>query len=207
MRNETGRYNFIQQTSGLTAKVFAKSLGLSKAMGYQISRGLLKPSRVVLERFPQKTYHINLHWFLIGEGSSGLESDTLEIERLAQKAASGYGIDVRNYAYRRYFQVPRSLIVLYKPTRLLAVCVTGDSMIEGHINDRDIVIFHPGITEGNGTYVISVGNSLVVKWLGFTPQTITLINTNPAYEPHRFSGDEFDNIRIAGRAVAVYHRA
>jgi transcriptional regulator with XRE-family HTH domain len=114
MRNETGRYNFIQQTSGLTAKAFAESLGLSKAMGYQISRGLLKPSRAVLEKFPQKTYHINLHWFLIGEGSFGLESDTLEIERLAQEAAAGYGIDVRNYTDRWYFQVPRSLIASFE---------------------------------------------------------------------------------------------
>jgi phage repressor protein C with HTH and peptisase S24 domain len=81
-------------------------------------------------------------------------------------------------------------------------------MIEAHICDGDIAIFHPGITEGNGIYVISVGNTLVVKRVDRDPanQTIILISANPAYEPRRFSGDELDEIRIAGRVVACYHR-
>jgi phage repressor protein C with HTH and peptisase S24 domain len=80
-------------------------------------------------------------------------------------------------------------------------------MVEEHINEGDIVIFHPGITEGNGIYVVSVGNSLVVKRVDFnTPQAITLISANPAYEPRRFSGPEMGEIRIAGRVVGVYHR-
>jgi transcriptional regulator with XRE-family HTH domain len=60
MRNEAERYNFIRQKSGLTAKAFAESPGISKAMGYQISRDLLKPSMAVLERLSQ-VYHVNLH--------------------------------------------------------------------------------------------------------------------------------------------------
>ncbi|MDR1099752.1 MAG: helix-turn-helix domain-containing protein [Treponema sp.] len=65
----------------MTAKAFAESLGLSKAMGYQISRGLLKPSGAVLGRLSQ-AYHVNLHWFLTGEGSSGLDPEMVEIELL-----------------------------------------------------------------------------------------------------------------------------
>jgi SOS-response transcriptional repressor LexA len=205
MGNETERYNFIHQKSGLTAKAFAESLGLSKAMGYQISRGLLKPSRAVLEKLSQ-AYHVNLHWFLTGEGSSGLESDTVEIELLEQQAAAGHGVDIRDCTGSRCFQVPRFFIVPYNPERLSAVCVAGDSMREERINDGDIVIFHPGITEGNGIYVVSIGNSLVVKRVDFTPQTITLISANPAYEPRRFTGGELENIRVAGRVVACYHR-
>jgi phage repressor protein C with HTH and peptisase S24 domain len=81
-------------------------------------------------------------------------------------------------------------------------------MIEAHICDGDIAIFHPGITEGNGIYVVSVGNTLVVKRVDRDPanQTIILISANPAYEPRRFSGDELGGIRIAGRVVACYHR-
>jgi SOS-response transcriptional repressor LexA len=205
MGNETERYNFIRHKSGLTAKAFAESLGLSKAMGYQISRGLLKPSRGVLERLSQ-AYHVNLHWFLTGKGPSGLESDTVEIELLEQQAAAGRGVDVQDYTDRRYFQVPHSFLVPYKPDRLLAVRIAGDSMIEERINDGDIVIFHPGITEGNGIYVVSIGNSLVVKRVDFTPRTITLISANPAYEPRRFTGPELSSIRISGRVVACYHR-
>ncbi|GHU10668.1 hypothetical protein FACS1894151_10200 [Spirochaetia bacterium] len=81
-------------------------------------------------------------------------------------------------------------------------------MIEAHICDGDIAIFHPNITEGNGIFVVSVGNSLVVKRVDrdITSQTIVLYSANPAYEPRRFSGEELDNIRVAGKVVACYHR-
>jgi hypothetical protein len=72
-------------------------------------------------------------------------------------------------------------------------------MREEHINDGDIVVFHPGITEGNGIYVVSISNSLVVKRVDFTPQTITLISASPAYEPRRISGPELSSISISGR--------
>jgi transcriptional regulator with XRE-family HTH domain len=96
MGNEAEGCNFIQHKSGLTAIAFAESLGLSKAMGYQISRGLPKPSRAVLEK-PFQPYHVNLHWFLTGESPSGLNPDTLEIELLEQQAAAGHGINVEDY--------------------------------------------------------------------------------------------------------------
>jgi transcriptional regulator with XRE-family HTH domain len=105
MGNEAERYNFIRHKSGLTAKAFAESLGLSKAMGYQISRGLLKPSRAVLERLP-RTYHVNLHWFLTEKGPSGLESNTVEIELLKQGITAGPGREMEDYAKKRLFQIP-----------------------------------------------------------------------------------------------------
>jgi hypothetical protein len=60
-------------------------------MGYQIFRGLLKPSRAALEGL-SGSYDVNLHWFRTGEGPSGLESDTVEIELLEQQAAAGHGM-------------------------------------------------------------------------------------------------------------------
>jgi phage repressor protein C with HTH and peptisase S24 domain len=125
---------------------------------------------------------------------------------LEQQAAAGYGVDAQDCTDRRYFQVPHSFLVPYRPDRLLAVHIAGDSMIEERINGGNIVIFHPGITEGNGIYVVSIGNSLVVKRVDFTPQTITLISANSAYELRRFFGAELAGIRIAGRVVACYHR-
>jgi phage repressor protein C with HTH and peptisase S24 domain len=81
-------------------------------------------------------------------------------------------------------------------------------MIDAHICDSDIAIFHPGITEGNGIFVVSIGNSLVVKRVDrdLASQTLILISANPDYPPRRFTGPELDDIRIAGRVVACYHR-
>jgi SOS-response transcriptional repressor LexA len=207
MVSETERYNFIQEKSGLSKKDFAESLGMSKAHGFRVAVGQLKPSREVLERL-SKIYHVDLNWFLTGEGSSGLDPDTVEIELLEQEAAAGHGRDVEDYPDRCAFQVPRSLIAPHRPDRLLAVYVAGDSMIEAHICDGDIAIFHPGITEGNGVFVVSIGNSLVVKRVDrdIASRTIILISANLDYPPRRFSGQELDDIRIAGRVVACYHR-
>jgi SOS-response transcriptional repressor LexA len=207
MAREAERYNFIQEKSGLSRKEFAESLGMSKSYGSRVSAGQLRPSREVLERL-SSLYKVNLHWYLTGQGPSGLESDTVEIELLEQEAAAGHGRDIEDYAERRLFQIPRSLIGSHRPDRLLAVHVSGDSMIEAHICDGDIAIFHPGQTEGSGIYVVSVENSLLVKRVDRdkATQSVVLYSANPAYEPRRFSGDELDSIRIAGRVVACYHK-
>jgi SOS-response transcriptional repressor LexA len=207
METEADRYNTILQASGLSKKDFAESLGISKALGYQISTGLIMPSREVMEAMYQ-TYNVNLHWFLTGIGSSGYDSDTVSIELLDQEAAAGAGRDVEDYAEKRIFQVPRSLIAPYKPDKLQAVYVAGDSMIDEHICDGDIVIFHPKQKEGNGIYVVSVGNTLMVKRVDFDMknQTIILLSANQAYEFRCYSGDDLNDFSIAGRVLACIHR-
>ena len=207
METEANRYNFIQESSGLSKKDFAESLGISKAMGYQLSTGMLKPSREVMEAL-RISYKVNLNWFISGIGSTNYDPDTVQIDLLYQEAAAGSGIEVQDYPEKRSFQVPRSLISPYKPDKLLAVYVTGDSMIDEHINDGDIAIYHPNLKDGNGIYVVSVGNSILVKRVDFDPQnrTLTLISANPAYEPRRFSGDDLEDLHIAGRVLACVHR-
>ncbi|MDR2970855.1 MAG: S24 family peptidase, partial [Bacteroidales bacterium] len=169
--------------------------------------GRLKPPRDLLERL-SAIYNVNLHWFLTGEGSPGIEEDTVLIELLDLEAAAGSGREVYDFADKRTFQVPRSLIAPYRPDKLQAVYVAGDSMIDEHITDGDIAIFHPGLKDGNGIYVISVGNTLMVKRVDFgkANQTITLISANQAYKPHRFSGLDLEDIRIAGRVLACVHK-
>jgi phage repressor protein C with HTH and peptisase S24 domain len=207
MAGEAERYNFIREKSGLTKKDFAGSLGLSVSMNWQIAAGRLRFPRNLLNRLAD-TYKVNLHWFLTGQGPSGLDTDTVEIELLDQEAAAGQGREAEDYPGKRLFQIPRSLLGLHRPDRLLAVHVAGDSMIEAHICDGDIAIFHPGLTEGNGIFVVSIGNTLAVKRVDRDPasQTIVLYSANPAYEPRRFTGSELEGLRVAGRVVACYHR-
>jgi SOS-response transcriptional repressor LexA len=207
MDTETKRYNFIQEQSGLSKKDFAETLGMTKAHGFRVSAGHLKPSRETLALLASR-YKVNLHWLLTGEGRSWLETDTVPIKLLDQQAAAGRGREAEDYPEKQTFQIPRSLIGFYRPNKLLAVYVSGDSMIEAHICDGDIAIFHPGLIEGSGIFVVSVGNALVVKRVDRDPasQTIVLYSANPAYEPRRFSGPELGDIRISGRVMAVYHR-
>jgi phage repressor protein C with HTH and peptisase S24 domain len=207
MGGETERYNLIREKTGLSKKGFADSLGLSFSMNYQISSGRIKLPRDLLDRLA-KVHNVNLHWFLTGEGNSGIEPDTASIELFEQEAAAGLGREAEGYSEKQHFKVPFSLIHPHRPENLKAVYVSGDSMVGEHINDGDIVIFNTKFTEVNGIYVLSVGSTLVVKRVDFdtSNQAIVLISANPAYEPRRFSGYELENIRIAGRVIACYHK-
>ena len=207
MRNEAERYRFVLEKSGLSKTAFAESLGISRSHNYHLERGAQKPSREVLDRLAT-IYNVNLNWLIHGRGVSGLESDCGEIQLLEQEAAAGRGREVEDYIECSSFLIPNSLIRPYNSEVLKAVCVTGDSMIEEHINDGDIAVFHPGLTEGNGIYVVSVGNTLMVKRVDFDikKKAVILISANPAYRPRRYSGEDLADLRIVGRVVVCVHK-
>jgi SOS-response transcriptional repressor LexA len=206
MENERDRFNFIQKTTGLTKKGFAESLGLSKALGYQISAGLLKPSREALEKL-SSIYNVNLNWFLLGEGSP-FETEKAVIKLLDQEAAAGQGMEIQGYAEEKTLKLPLSLISPYRPENLLAVYVKGDSMTGEHIHNGDAVVYHPGLTQGNGIYVLSLDTALLVKRVSFDdmPRSVSLISANSAYPPRQISGAELENLRIEGRVVTCVHK-
>ena len=205
MNSEAKRYTFIQEKSGLSKKDFAESLGLSKSHGFQIGMGRLKPSREVLERL-SSLYKVNLHWFITGKGSSGLETDTVEVELLALEAAAGGGREVEDYPEIKTLQIPSELIAPFKPEQVKAMTVSGDSMTGEHIFDGDLIFFVPGSPRGDGIYVVSIGNTLVVKQVAFGPQSIDLISANPAYPIKRFKGQKLEEIRIVGKVISNFHR-
>jgi len=201
------RYNLIREKSGLSKKDFAESLGLSFSMNYQISTGRIKPPRDVLERLAS-VHKVNLHWFLTGKGPYGLNSDIVEIELYEQEAAAGYGREVEDYIEKYFIPVLHDFLRPHNPENIKAVYVSGDSMIDEHIFDSDVVFFNIKLTEGNGIYVVSIGNTLLVKRVDFdlANQSITLISANRAYEPRRYSGYELEDIRIVGRVVSWLHK-
>jgi phage repressor protein C with HTH and peptisase S24 domain len=207
MENEADRYNLIQQASGLSKKDFAESLGVSKAIGYQISTGIIKPSREVLDTL-SKAYNVNLQWFITGRGFSNYEPNFAEIELYNQEAAAGQGRDIQEYIEKQYIPVLYDFLRPHNPNNLKAVYVSGDSMINERINDGDIAIFNFKQTEGNGIYVVSIGNTLLVKRVDFdlANKTIELISANPAYEPRRYTGIELEDIKVEGRIIACYHK-
>jgi len=206
MENEAERYCFIQKLSGLNKTVFAASLGISKAYGYQIATGRAKAPRQTLKRLALE-HHVSLNWYLYGQGEP-ITSEETSIEMLEQEAAAGKGSEVQEYSNRQTLRLPLSLIKPYKPEKLQALYVSGDSMIGVNIYDGDIAVFYPGLIQGNGIYVVSVDNALFVKQVEFDGpgQSISLISANPAYEPRLYSGYELESIRVAGRVVACYHR-
>ncbi|MDR0496045.1 MAG: helix-turn-helix domain-containing protein [Treponema sp.] len=205
MKNEAERYKFVLEKSGLSKSAFAESIGISRSHNYHLERGTQKPPREVLERLAT-IHNVNLNWLIHGRGPSGLESDTVKIELYDQEAAAGYGREIEDYIEKRFIPVLYDFLRPHRPENLKAVYVSGDSMVNERINDGDIAIFNTKQIEGNSIYVVSIGNTLVVKRVDFSSNAIELISANPAYGPRRYSGPELADIRIAGRVVACWHR-
>jgi len=207
IKNEAERYQFVLEKSGLSKTAFAESIGISRSHNYHLERGTQKPPREVLERLAT-VYNVNLNWLIHGNGPSGLENNMVEIELLDQEAAAGQGREIADYIEKQYIPILYDFLRPHRPENLKAVFVSGDSMIDERINDGDIAIFNTKQTEGNGIYVVSVGNTLLVKRVDFDPanKTIELISANPAYETRRYSGNELEDIRVEGRVVACYHK-
>ena len=207
MKNEAERYRFILEKSGLSKTAFAESLGISRSHNYHLERGTQKPPRDVLDKLAS-IYNVNLNWLIHGKGQSGLEQEFIEIELYNQEAAAGIGREAEDSPERSYLNIPYSLIRPNRPENLKAVYVSGDSMIKDNINDGDIVIFNTKQQEGNGIYVVSIGNTVLVKRVDFdlSNNTIILISANPAYEPRCYSRHELEDFKVEGRVVACYHR-
>jgi SOS-response transcriptional repressor LexA len=202
METEEERYNFLQESSGLSKLEFARSLGVSKERGYSLSKGIYHASREVLEKLSAK-YNVNLNWFLLGEGSP-FETEKADIRLMDQEAAAGRGMEIQDYTEEKALKLPRSLISPYNPENLIAVYVKGDSMTGEHIHNGDAVVYHPGLTEGNGIYVLSLDTALLVKRVSFDdmPRSISLISANPAYPTRQITGPELENLMIEGQLLA-----
>jgi repressor LexA len=207
MKNEAERYRFIQEKSGLSKSAFAESIGISRAHYYHIETGKQNPPKEVLERLVN-VHNVNLNWLINGTGLSGLDAEIVDIELWDQEAAAGNGREIDDYIEKQYIPILSSFLRPHRAENLKAVYVSGDSMIGEHINDGDIAVFNTKQTEGNGIYVISVGNTLLIKRVNFDPanKTIELISANPAYEPRRYSEAESEAIRVAGKVVACWHK-
>jgi SOS-response transcriptional repressor LexA len=207
LETESERFLFICQKSGLSQAAFGASLGLSRSQVSHILSGRTKPSREVLDKLVS-LYGVNLNWFLSGVGTPQEAKETAFIDLVYQEAAAGKGITIEDYAEVSVISIPQALIRPYSPSKLKAVFVSGDSMIGEKIFDGDIVVFCPHLTTGTAVYVVSVGDTLLVKRVSFdkTSQSITLIGANPSYSSKVISRKDLGNVKIEGRVVACLHR-
>lgn len=84
--------------------------------------------------------------------------------------------------------------------------IKGHSM-EPKISDGDVVIVRrqPDVDSGDIAVVLVNGDDATVKRIKKSPQGVTLIPSNPAYEPLYYSNDEIESlpVQILGRVVEL----
>ncbi|MDR0719199.1 MAG: LexA family transcriptional regulator [Treponema sp.] len=207
MVNEAEKYTFLQERSGLSKKAFAESLGLSKEQGSMISRGKYRLSREVLKKMA-RLYNVDLNWLIAGGNGGSGGQETAQVCLIEQEAAAGRGKYIDENPGTRLLTVPRKLIAPHDPATLAAVYVSGDSMTGENINDGDVVIFKKTGPGGSGIYVVSLGDTLLVKRIELSGQKghVVLLSANPAYPPRTVSGLDYEDFRIEGRVIACFHR-
>ncbi len=78
----------------------------------------------------------------------------------------------------------------------------GDSMIDVHIHDGDIVYIRKQSDVDNGSIAaVCIENSATLKRVYKYPDKLVLSPANPQYEPLVYTGDELSQVRILGKAV------
>jgi len=91
---------------------------------------------------------------------------------------------------------------------LFALTVNGDSMIDAHIADGDLVLMEPVSDPSrlrNGTIVSALvaGSGTTLKHFQRQGATVTLEAANPAYSPLVLPADQ---VTVQGRLVAVWRQ-
>ena len=132
---------------------------------------------------------------LLGEGAGG-------IPVLGAVAAGGL-VETFDDIQERLDITP-----LLETRGLFALTVNGDSMVEAHIADGDVVLMEP-VTDPaslrNGTIVSALvpGSGTTLKAFHRQGATVTLEAANPAYAPIVLPADQ---VSVQGRLVAVWRQ-
>ena len=132
---------------------------------------------------------------LLGEGASG-------IPVLGSVAAGGL-VEPYDDVQERLDLAP-----VLETRGLFALTVNGDSMVEAHIADGDVVLLEPvndasRLRDGTIVSALVSGSGTTLKHFHRRGDTITLEAANPAYEPIVLPADQ---VCVQGRLVAVWRQ-
>lgn len=201
------RYALIRSRAGLSKKAFAESLGVNQVVSGDIELGKRDPSRDVLVRLA-RVYGVDLTWLLTGENPIEEEGSVVSVDFIRQEAAAGRGADIEEFADIERLPVLRSFIAPWKPEKVRAVEVRGDSMTGIGLDDKDIVFFVPQEKASDGVHVVSFYSQLLVKRVHFDPagNKVHLISENPSYPVRILEDLDLEAFRMEGRVIGWMHR-
>ena len=91
---------------------------------------------------------------------------------------------------------------------LFALTVNGDSMVDAHIADGDVVLMEPvndpaRLRDGTIVSALVPGSGTTLKHFHRQGSTVTLEAANPAYEPIVLPADQ---VAVQGKLVAVWRQ-
>lgn len=204
------RLKELRNSKGLSQQALANEIGISKSSINMYERGEREPSVDTLELFADY-YNVDMNYLL---GNSSIPNTSLHLSeqinypnifpikkhriRLLGDIACGKPI---------YADEEREVYVDVGTDIKADFCLRakGDSMINARIMDGDIVFIReqPMVNNGEIAAVI-IDDEATLKRVYYYPekQKLMLVAENAKYEPLVYIGEELEQIRILGLAIA-----
>lgn len=204
------RLKELRNSKGLSQQALANEIGISKSSINMYERGEREPSVDTLELFADY-YNVDMNYLL---GNSSIPNTSLHLSeqinypnifpikkhriRLLGDIACGKPI---------YADEEREVYVDVGTDIKADFCLRakGDSMINARIMDGDIVFIReqPMVNNGEIAAVI-IDDEATLKRVYYYPekQKLMLVPENTKYEPLVYIGEELEQIRILGLAIA-----
>lgn len=193
---------------GLSQSAFAKKLGIPQSTysKYELGSDISTKSLATLSDLG-----LNLNWLILGkEDFPALKRENLDspsIPIISSRVSAGPGEEWKDEDFLEGEMLPLSKDIIrgHDINRVFAARVKGDSMIGAMIYDGDFVFAERGEISGDGIYIFSVDNEVLIKRLEYDVfnHKVNVISENPAY-PAR-TVDE-DRIVILGKVIGWLHR-
>jgi SOS-response transcriptional repressor LexA len=124
------------------------------------------------------------------------------------RVSAGPGRDIAAHHEARPIPVIASFLSPYNPATVRALKVKGDSMTKIGLFDEDVVFFVPIDDPGDGVYVLSINEKLLVKRVEFDPfgSEIRIISENERYQPRILKGQDMEMVKIEGKVIGWLHK-
>lgn len=139
--------------------------------------------------------------YLLGGSEKPSKSDAIRIPVLGRVAA---GIPIE--AIEEIIDYEELDAEEYGHAEYFGLKIAGQSM-EPKISDGDVVIVRrqPDVESGEIAVVLVNGYDATVKRIKKSPQGVTLLPSNPAYEPMYFTNEEIERlpVKIVGKVVEL----
>ncbi len=215
------RFKELRLESHLSQQGLSEKTGISKSSINMYERGEREPGIETLERFAD-FFGVNMD-YLIGKSAYRCAHLALSTQsRRGNDLTATPGVFMPNMKKVPMLGKIACGEPIYSPDfddgyALLsdgmfadfALEAKGDSMMNAHILDGDMVFFAAQDMVDNGQIAaVVVGEEVTLKRVFYYRDKNKLIlqPDNPAYEPLVYTGEELDSIRIIGRAVAHLRR-
>lgn len=189
----------LRSKANQTQASVAKAIGVDRTTYAKYESGASEPSFEMLQRMA-KFYNVSVG-YIMGEAETPANSGYIRVPVLGRVAA-GIPID----AIEEIIDWEDISTAAAGDGEYFGLQIKGHSM-EPKISDGDVVIVRrqPDVDSGDIAVVLVNGDDATVKRVKKSPQGVTLIPSNPAYEPMYYTNAEIESlpVQILGRVVEL----